>query len=80
MKKPSVRKLQAELKSLHLLNDALRTNEQRLNIKNKELEQRLQARLDTSMLDQRIRLANSLGQMIEATSKAVMYIVAKETI
>lgn len=51
-----------------------------LQDENRELRNKLQARLDTSMLDQRIRLANSLGQMIEATSKAVMYIVAKETI
>jgi hypothetical protein len=35
-------------------------------------------RLDTQMLDARIKLASQLGQMIEATSKAIAYIVGKE--
>jgi hypothetical protein len=35
-------------------------------------------RLNTQMLDARIKLANSLGQMIEATSKAVVFVIGKE--
>lgn len=41
-------------------------------------EAQLRTRLDQSMLKERIALSNSLGQMIEATSKAIMFVVGKE--
>ena len=43
-------------------------------------ETKAKERLDMQMLDARIKLANSLGQMIEATSKAIQFIVGKEVI
>lgn len=41
-------------------------------------ETKAKERLDVQMLEARMKLANSLGQMIEATSKAVQFIVGKE--
>lgn len=51
-----------------------------LEAENSKLRAQLQNRLDVSMLAERQKLANSIGQMTEAVSKAIMYLVAKETL
>jgi hypothetical protein len=45
-----------------------------------DLKTKLQARVNTTMLDQRIELCKSLGSLIEATAIAVQCIVAKESL
>lgn len=44
------------------------------------LKRHMEQKIDTHMMRERIELARALGLMIEATSKAVMFIVAKEAI
>lgn len=80
IKKPTVKSLQRELKTARELNDAIRTSERALRIENDNLKKQLQQRIDDKMLSERQKLCNSLGQMMEATSKAVMYIVGKEVL
>jgi hypothetical protein len=46
----------------------------------RDLKQANAARVDTSMIDSRIKLANALGQMIQATTDAVKFVIAKETL
>jgi len=77
-KKISVRKLQKvlqakqeEINTCRQLNDTLRKSET-------FLKGEIQKVKNERFLDERIKLCSSLGQMIEATSKAVMFIVGKE--
>ena len=39
-----------------------------------------QARIDTAMMDSRIRLASALGQMTDALSHAIVTVIAKKTL
>jgi hypothetical protein len=80
VKKPTVRSLQKELKTVRELNDAIRASERALIIENNKLRNELKQKIDDKMLSERQKLCNSLGQMIEATSKAIMFIVAKEAV
>ncbi len=41
-------------------------------------EQKLNERVDTTMLDARTKLASQLGQMMDATSHAIRFLVAGE--
>ena len=43
-----------------------------------EWKNRYHTSLDIKMLEARIKLASSVGQLVEATSKAVTFIVGKE--
>lgn len=43
-----------------------------------EWQKKYNSRLDIQMLETRVKLASSVGQLVEATSKAVMFIVGKE--
>ncbi len=45
-----------------------------------ELEIKLQTRVDTSMIKERQDLLNSIGQLVEAVSKAIVYTVGKEVL
>lgn len=44
----------------------------------KEWQKKATERLDLQMLEARIKLASNVGQMVEAVSKAITYIVGKE--
>jgi len=52
----------------------------RLETENQKLRASLQHRLDQSMLKERIQLVNSIGQLTEAVSKAIQFVIAKETL
>lgn len=84
-----VKKVQAEswYKKLKRENNDLRVtmNSQREAIshwqsKASVAERASQHRVDQTMLKERIDLARAIGQLVEATSKAVMFVVAKEAI
>lgn len=79
-KKPTIRGLQKELKISRDLNEQIKHSEMIQSIENNKLVSQLREKIDTHMMRERIELARALGQMIEATSKAVMFIVAKEAI
>jgi len=51
-----------------------------LERENINLKHELQRRLDTSMIQQRVQLASNLGHMVEAVSKAIVAVIAKETL
>jgi cellulose biosynthesis protein BcsQ len=80
LKKPTVRSLQEELRAAHQMINDLQSREFTQRARAEELERQRMVRVDTTMIQERIKLANALGQMIEATSKAVMFIIAKEAV
>jgi len=80
IKKKTVRQLEKELKEMGERAESQRQLYLKIYQENQELKQKLQARLDDRQLEQRNKLASSLGHMIEATSKAVMYIIGKEVV
>jgi len=80
IKKRTVKQLEKELKILQESYNKLLESEIAIRTHNRELSAKLQMRVDDRQLEQRNRLASSLGQMIEATSKAVMYIIGKEVL
>lgn len=41
-------------------------------------ETKLRERVDLSMIDARNRMLSNLGQLVEAVSKAIVYVVGKE--
>lgn len=77
-KKPNIRQLTKELKELNQRHSELTEIYYKIAADNRDLKAKLQARLDDRQLEQRNKLASSLGQMIEATSKAISFIVGKE--
>lgn len=79
-KKPSNRQLSQRLKEQAELITQQRNLIHEYRRENESLKEKINTRLDTTMMQQRIQLASNLGQMIEATSKAVMFIIAKEAI
>lgn len=66
--------------TLYALLDARTAELEKLKLDNRDIRAQLDRRLDTSMMKERIQLCSSLGQLIEATSKAVMFIVGKEVV
>lgn len=78
VKKPTIRELQKTLKMNIEVIEQLYRNQDMLREQIKILEIKLRQKTETDMMTERVKLANSLGQMIEATSKAIMFIVAKE--
>lgn len=68
--------------ALEGMNDQLWLKTHQLVVAHQErqaLEAKLRERVDQSMIESRIKLANALGQMIEAVTRAVVVVVAKET-
>lgn len=45
---------------------------------NTELKQKLQQRLDVSMLEQRNKLASNIGQMVQALAQMIHVVIGKE--
>lgn len=79
-KKPSYRKLKqlyTELEAGYKLRDDLLNT---IRLENYELKKKLQERVNTTMIGERIRLASALGQWMEASAKAVSFIVGKEVL
>ena len=77
-KKPGYRKLwklYRELEASYRLRDALLTT---IRTENHELRKKLDARVDTAMMEQRVKLANGLGQMMNTVCDATRVIIGKE--
>jgi len=49
-----------------------------LTKENDELHRKLQARLDASMLDARLKLAPTIAQMVEACARMIHVVIGKE--
>lgn len=60
--------------------DRLRQEMAKLLSTNKVLHQQLQQKVDQSMIESRIKLASTLGQLIEAVTRTVNFVVAKEVL
>ena len=78
VKKPSYRKLQQELELCKLHLDETRDVMNIYYKEKEELRRKLVERVDTTMLQERIRLANALGQMINSVTEAVKFVIGKE--
>ena len=52
----------------------------RLEAENTALRRQALIRIDQTMIEQRIKLAAAVGQLVEASSKAIMFIIAKESL
>lgn len=80
---PRLKKTKAALiRELDVLADLADAQQSRLREASKELEvkdHQIRSRRDP-LLDQRIQLANSLGQMVDAVSHAIKFIVGKEAL
>lgn len=80
IKKPTIRSLQRELKSKEIvIHDLIERNKQ-LGLEINSLRNSLKNRNDDRMLTERRALCSNLGQMIEATSQAVKFIIGKEVL
>ncbi len=55
-----------------------RNKSSQLEKENQVLRQTIQQRIDTAMIDSRIKLANALGQMVHAQAEAIKFIIGKE--
>jgi hypothetical protein len=75
-KKELEKQLQASVESV----ERLRQENDVLYRRAKALELQLSQKVDDRMIAARTQLCNGLGQMLEATSRAVMYIVGKEAL
>lgn len=80
MKKPTVKQLTADVSRL---DDALRLTQHQFRVLNNDyatLKKKHAERIDQTMMDSRIKLASNLGQMMEAFTRAVGFIIAKEVL
>lgn len=74
------RSLKAQVQNLHDVNKDLINSIYRIQADRDMWQKKAQERLDTQMLDARIKLASNLGQLVEAVSKAVTYVIGKEVL
>jgi nucleoside 2-deoxyribosyltransferase len=78
VKKPTIKSLQQELKTCRELS-AMRYNDWMKAIKERDdWQQSAKAHVDTTMLNERIRLASSIGQMMDTVCQTVKYVIGKE--
>lgn len=61
-------------------NQMVRAALTRVQAENIQLKTKLTERLDLSMIEARTKLVSQLGQMMEAFTRAIGYIIAKETL
>ena len=77
-KKPGYRKLWKIYKQ-QVENDKLNwATIATLRTENNDLRKKFQQHVDTSMIEQRVKLANALGQMMHTVTDAVKFVIAKE--
>jgi hypothetical protein len=80
IKKPSYRKLAKMLAYEQMINDTRSKVIDRLGTELRAETKRANERVDTAMLQERIKLANALGQMMHTVTEAVKYVIGKEVL
>lgn len=73
--------LRVTRKALKVCHDRISQNEstiRQLMEERDKWKRSAETRVDTQMMAERIKLANSLGQLIEATTRAVNFVIGKE--